>query len=81
MVSSLLEFDVSPTEYRKGGDRNTMEPKRKYEFTWELLGDIGLGRPHLGPNTRLEVYRLMQFLLPRCDGAAPGHRKNRSILL
>ena len=58
---SLLEFDVSPTEHGKGRDRNTMEPKRKYEFTWELLGNIGLGRPHLGPNTRLEVYRLMQF--------------------
>jgi predicted hydrocarbon binding protein len=35
-------------------------PGRKYEFSWELLGDIQLGRPHLGPTTRLEVYRLMQ---------------------
>jgi predicted hydrocarbon binding protein len=35
-------------------------PSRKYEFSWELLGDIPLGRPHLGPTTRLEVYRLMQ---------------------
>jgi len=34
---------------------------RKYEFSWELLGDIAKGRPNLGPNTRLEVYRLMQF--------------------
>jgi predicted hydrocarbon binding protein len=34
---------------------------RKYEFSWELLGDIGLGRPNLGPTTRLEVYRLMQY--------------------
>jgi predicted hydrocarbon binding protein len=34
---------------------------RKYKFTWELLGDITLGRPNLGPHTRLEVYRLMQF--------------------
>lgn len=34
---------------------------RKYKFSWDLLGDIALGRPHLGPNTRLEVYRLMQF--------------------
>ena len=33
---------------------------RKYEFSWELLGDIGLGRPNLGATTRLEVYRLMQ---------------------
>ena len=34
---------------------------RKYQFSWELLGDIALGRPNLGQNTRLEVYRLMQF--------------------
>ncbi len=34
---------------------------RKYEFSWGLLGDIAKGRPNLGPNTRLEVYRLMQF--------------------
>jgi predicted hydrocarbon binding protein len=33
---------------------------RKYQFSWELLGDISLGRPNLGPTTRLEVYRLMQ---------------------
>jgi predicted hydrocarbon binding protein len=34
---------------------------RKYEFSWDLLGDIALGRPNLGPATRIEVYRLMQF--------------------
>jgi len=34
---------------------------RKYEFSWELLGNITKGRPNLGPNTRIEVYRLMQF--------------------
>ncbi|MFH0782665.1 MAG: 4-vinyl reductase [Pseudomonadota bacterium] len=35
--------------------------ERKYKFSWNLLGDITLGRPNLGPNMRLEVYRLMQF--------------------
>lgn len=34
---------------------------RKYAFSWELLGDVAKGRPNLGPHTRLEVYRLMQF--------------------
>ncbi|NVN89102.1 MAG: 4-vinyl reductase [Desulfuromonadales bacterium] len=34
---------------------------RKYEFTWDLLGNLELGRPNLGFRTRLEVYRLMQF--------------------
>ena len=38
-----------------------MKPKRKYQFSWELLGNIDLGRPNLGHATRLEVYRLMQF--------------------
>lgn len=35
--------------------------ERKYAFSWDLLGDIDLGRPHLGPTLRLELYRLMQF--------------------
>lgn len=35
--------------------------ERKYAFFWELLGNIDEGRPNLGPLTRLEVYRLMQF--------------------
>lgn len=34
---------------------------RRYEFSWDLIGDIELGRPNLGPNVRLEVYRLMQY--------------------
>jgi uncharacterized protein len=38
-----------------------MESERKYQFSWDLLGDVELGRPNLGPLARLEVYRLMQF--------------------
>ena len=40
-----------------------MNNGRKYEFSWELLGDLKEGRPNLGPMTRLEVYRLMQFCM------------------
>jgi len=36
---------------------------RKYAFSWELLGDIDLGRPNLGNLMRLELYRIMQFTL------------------
>ena len=36
---------------------------RKYAFTWDLLGDLELGRPNLGNVTRVEVYRLMQYTL------------------
>ncbi len=34
---------------------------RKYKFNWALIGDLSVGRPNLGPTTRVEVYRLMQF--------------------
>lgn len=36
--------------------------QHKYKFSWELLGNIALGRPNLGSFTRVEVYRLMQFV-------------------
>ncbi len=42
------------------GGRN-MDSQRKYQFSWNLLGNLELGRPNLGHTTRLEVYRLMQF--------------------
>jgi predicted hydrocarbon binding protein len=35
----------------------------KYQFSWNLIGDLQAGRPNLGRTTRLEVYRLMQFTL------------------
>jgi predicted hydrocarbon binding protein len=38
-----------------------MGEQRKYRFSWDLLGDLELGRPNLGDKTRIEVYRLMQF--------------------
>ena len=38
-----------------------MTNDRKYKFSWDLLGDIQAGRPHLGNTTRVEVYRLLQF--------------------
>jgi len=34
---------------------------RNYKFSWNLLGDLQLGRPNMGPQTRIEIYRLMQF--------------------
>jgi predicted hydrocarbon binding protein len=43
------------------GERRFDMEDRKYKFSWDLLGDIVKGRPNLGPTTRLEVYRLMQF--------------------
>lgn len=41
---------------------NTLQ-KRPYSFKWKDLGNIGVGRPNLGKNTSVVVYRLMQFSL------------------
>ena len=38
-----------------------MNAEAKYQFSWDLLGDVQLGRPHLGDNISLRAYRLMQF--------------------
>ncbi|MCC8194421.1 MAG: 4-vinyl reductase [Deltaproteobacteria bacterium] len=39
-------------------------PSRKYAFDWSVLGgDMKLARPGLGGETRVEVYRLLQFTL------------------
>lgn len=38
-----------------------MGSEQKYKFSWDLIGDIEDGRPNLGNQTRVEVYRLMQF--------------------
>jgi predicted hydrocarbon binding protein len=41
------------------------QTKRKYQFCWdETIGaDMQVARPHLGPSTRVETYRLFQFSL------------------
>jgi len=35
----------------------------KYEFTWDLIGDIADGRSNLGNQVGVDIYRLMQFTL------------------
>ena len=34
---------------------------RKYQFNWDLVGNIDVGRPNLGPLLRIELYRMMQY--------------------
>ncbi len=34
-----------------------------YRFQWQDLGDIAVGRPHLGDSTHVAVYRLMQYTM------------------
>jgi len=42
-----------------------MGDQRKYKFDWDntVGADINRARPNLGPNTRIEAYRLFQFTL------------------
>ena len=35
--------------------------ERKYQFSWELVGNIDEGRPNLGPMLRVELYRMMLY--------------------
>ncbi|MBS1370520.1 MAG: 4-vinyl reductase [Lentisphaeria bacterium] len=39
------------------------EEREELQFDWKMLGDIGDGRPNLGPTMSVAVYRLMQFTL------------------
>jgi predicted hydrocarbon binding protein len=39
------------------------EQRNTVTFSWKDLGNIGLGRPNLGPGTTVMAYRLMQYTL------------------
>jgi predicted hydrocarbon binding protein len=39
------------------------EERDESQFEWTMLGDIEQGRPNLGPNVHVSVYRLMQYTL------------------
>jgi len=39
------------------------EERNEPNFEWKMLGDVKLGRPFLGENVPVDVYRLMQFTL------------------
>jgi predicted hydrocarbon binding protein len=52
---------------------------RRYNFSWDLLGDIDLGRPNLGNEIKLEVYRLMQFTLRDVIEAEYGTEKTDKL--
>jgi len=34
---------------------------RKYEFSWDIIGDLDAGRPNLGANVNIVLYRLLQY--------------------
>ncbi|WP_005031806.1 V4R domain-containing protein [Holophaga foetida] len=50
-------------------------------FEWSQLGDIQGGRPNLGGDTRVAVYRLMQFTLRSVLEKEFGEDRMRSLLI
>jgi predicted hydrocarbon binding protein len=39
------------------------EKRQNYKFTWQDLGDIDTGRPNLGSQVSVQVYRLLQYTM------------------
>jgi len=56
-----------------------MDEERKYRFSWNLIGDIDNGRPNLGKQTSIEVYRLMQFTFRDVIEQHVGTEKTQQI--
>jgi len=53
----------------------------EYNFSWEDLGDIDEGRPNLGKQTSVAVYRLMQYTMRAVLEKEYGDEKSRDILV
>jgi len=53
-----------------------MTTERKYTFSWSTIGEkMAIARPSLGPTTRIEVYRLLQYTLRDVLEEEFGHKK------
>lgn len=52
-----------------------------YNFTWDQLGDIELGRPNLGKTTYVAVYRLMQYTMRAILEKEFGDKQTRALLV
>jgi len=53
---------------------------RQYKFSWDFIGDVEEGRPNLGNDTRIEVYRLFQYTLRDVLEERYGTREADQIL-
>ncbi len=52
-----------------------------YAFDWKHLGDIDVGRPHLGRTVGVATYRLMQFTMRHVLTERLGDRKAREMFV
>ena len=53
----------------------------EYNFSWEQLGDMEEGRPSLGQQTSVAVYRLMQYTMRAVLEKEFGDEKMRFLLV
>ena len=53
----------------------------EYNFSWEQLGDIEEGRPSLGKQTSVAVYRLMQYTMRAVLEKEYGDETTRRLLV
>lgn len=51
-----------------------------YNFSWDQLGDVALGRPNLGNTTYVAVYRLMQYTMRAVLEKEYGEEQTRLLL-
>lgn len=58
---------------------NTFKNKND-KFDWRFIGDIDFGRPSLGENTSVAVYRLMQYSIKNVLNAKFGAQEANKII-
>jgi len=55
--------------------------EKAYDFSWKDLGDLTTGRPNLGGETSVIVYRLMQFTFKDVLSKELGREKTRELFI
>lgn len=55
--------------------------KKSYDFSWEDLGDLELGRPNLGPMTAVVCYRLLEYTFKDVLSKEFGLEKTREVFV
>lgn len=55
--------------------------KKAYDFSWNDLGDLTAGRPNLGGETSVIVYRLMQFTFKDILSKELGREKTSELFI
>lgn len=55
--------------------------EKPYDFSWKDLGDLTTGRPNLGGETSVTVYRLMQFTFRDILSKELGRKKTSELFI